>query len=98
MDFLQREISSNPCVIFSSTTCPSCDAAKAAITETGAKMVVHELDGFGEDFKNAVTQLSGMRTVPKVFIGGNCIGGAQETQGKAQTGELRALLQNAGAF
>uniref|UniRef100_A0A6U1N3N8 Glutaredoxin domain-containing protein n=1 Tax=Fibrocapsa japonica TaxID=94617 RepID=A0A6U1N3N8_9STRA len=97
MGFLHREIISNPCVIFSKTTCPFCTVAKAAISMTGAKMIVHELDG-SNDMKNSLSQITGVRTVPQVFIGGQFIGGGQDTQQKAQSGQLLALLTKAGAF
>jgi hypothetical protein len=42
-----------------------------------------------------------MRAVPsppRVFIGGVCIGGGSDCQAKAATGELRRLVEAAGAL
>jgi len=94
---LKEEINSNPCVIFSKTTCPACTRAKAALANAGAKVFTHELDGC-DDLKSMLTQLTGVSTVPQVFVGGQYIGGGIDTQQKAQSGELRSRLRYAKAL
>mmetsp|Transcript_17921 Transcript_17921/g.26108 ORF Transcript_17921/g.26108 Transcript_17921/m.26108 type:complete len:294 (-) Transcript_17921:396-1277(-) len=97
--FIQKEISNNPCVFFSKSTCTTCPQAKAAIAQTGAKMVVHNIDQYsGGDLKGALTQITGVKTVPQVFIGGQFFGGLAATVQAAQTGQLATILQNAGAL
>ena len=41
---------------------------------------------------------SGATSLPKVFIGGKCIGGCAELSTLAETGELETLLKKAGAL
>ena len=43
-----------------------------------------------------LSQLTGASTVPRVFVGGTCIGGGDDTAAKARSGELARLLAAAG--
>ena len=43
-------------------------------------------------------QLTGGRSVPRVFIGGKCIGGGDETEGAHRSGKLQGMLESAGAL
>ena len=42
-------------------------------------------------------QLTGASTVPRVFVGGACIGGGDDTAAKQRSGELAKLLAAVGA-
>jgi glutaredoxin 3 len=48
------------------------------------------------DIQDALGELTGARSVPRVFVGGNFIGGGDDTAAKAATGELKQLLTAAG--
>ena len=43
-------------------------------------------------------QLTGGRSVPRVFIGGKCIGGGDETMSAHKSGKMQKMLQEAGAL
>ena len=43
-------------------------------------------------------QLTGAKSVPRVFIDGKCIGGGDETVAAHESGELKELLLKAGAI
>ena len=43
-------------------------------------------------------KLTGGRSVPRVFIGGNFVGGGDETEAAHRDGKLQALLEAAGAL
>lgn len=43
-------------------------------------------------------QLTGGRSVPRVFIGGACIGGGDETEAAHRSGKLQGMLESAGAL
>jgi glutaredoxin 3 len=43
-------------------------------------------------------QLTGASSVPRVFIGGQCIGGGDETSAAHKSGKLEGMLQEAGAL
>ena len=46
--------------------------------------------------QDALGELTGARSVPRVFVGGKFIGGGDDTAAKAASGELLRLLQAAG--
>ena len=48
--------------------------------------------------KDYMKQLTGGRSVPRVFIGGKCIGGGDETEGAHRSGKLQGMLESAGAL
>ena len=52
----------------------------------------------GEAIQDYLNQLTGGRSVPRVFVGGNFIGGGDDTVSKQQSGELKKILQQAGAL
>ena len=52
----------------------------------------------GEAIQDYLNQITGGRSVPRVFIGGKFIGGGDDTVAKQQSGELKKLLQQAGAL
>lgn len=41
--------------------------------------------------------ITGASTVPRVFVGGKSVGGCDETMRAERTGQLRGLLEQAGA-
>ena len=43
-------------------------------------------------------QVTGSRTVPRVFIGGECIGGGEETRAADWGGQLLGMLETARAL
>lgn len=48
------------------------------------------------DIQDALGEITGARSVPRVFIGGKFIGGGDDTAAKASNGELKQLLVAAG--
>ncbi|GAB4854820.1 Glutaredoxin-C2 [Ancistrocladus abbreviatus] len=63
---------------------------KYAMTKTS----VH---GNGSEIQSALLEWTGQKTVPNVFIGGNCIGGCDTTTKMHNDGKLVPLLTRAGA-
>ena len=51
----------------------------------------------GSAIQDYLLKLTGARSVPRVFVGGKCIGGGTETQDLHKTGQLATLLKDAGA-
>ncbi|TTK63275.1 Glutaredoxin-2, mitochondrial [Bagarius yarrelli] len=93
--FIQDVVSHNCVVIFSKTTCPYCKMAKNVFNEIGATYKVIELDEHqnGPQLQDALAQLSGARTVPRVFVNGQCIGGGSDTRQLHEQGKLLPLVQ-----
>ena len=63
-------------------------------------MEILELDGRddGSEIQEYMRQLTGASSVPRVFIGGKCIGGGDETSKAHKSGQLQTLLKDAGAI
>ncbi|KAJ8277941.1 hypothetical protein GJAV_G00081930 [Gymnothorax javanicus] len=93
--FVQDVITHNCVVIFSKTTCPYCKMAKNVFNEIGAAYKVIELDKHndGRRLQEALAQITGTRTVPRVFVNGKCIGGGSDTKELHQQGKLVPLIE-----
>ncbi|KAI1824126.1 thioredoxin-like protein [Xylaria intraflava] len=83
--------------VFSKSYCPHCAASKKLLDSLDAKYFLIELDQVadGADIQNALAEISGQRSVPNIYIGQKHIGGNSDLQ--AKKGELKGLLQGAGA-
>ncbi|XP_014880184.1 glutaredoxin 2 isoform X1 [Poecilia latipinna] len=95
IQLVQEMVSQNCVVIFSKTTCPYCKMAKNVFNEIGANYKVIELDQHndGKRLQEALAQLTGVRTVPRVFVNGSCIGGGSDTKQLHQQGKLLPLIE-----
>ncbi|XP_018767599.1 glutaredoxin 2 isoform X2 [Serinus canaria] len=91
---IQDIISHNCVVIFSKTTCPYCRMAKNLFEGLNVKYKAVELDlnTNGRQFQDILEQMTGGRTVPRVFINGTCVGGATDTQKLHEQGKLIPLI------
>ncbi|VDN31609.1 unnamed protein product [Gongylonema pulchrum] len=101
--FVTDLIKSAPVVVFSKSYCPYCRNAKRALSayripEKQYKIV--ELDGRPDcdQIQDVLQEVGGARTVPRVFIGGRCIGGGSETVAAQKDGTLEKMLKEAGAI
>uniref|UniRef100_A0A0R3S1R6 Glutaredoxin domain-containing protein n=1 Tax=Elaeophora elaphi TaxID=1147741 RepID=A0A0R3S1R6_9BILA len=100
--FVTGLTSSTPVVIFSKTYCPYCKNAKQALSTfrmQGDLYKIIELDE-REDcdkIQDVLLQITGARSVPRVFIGGKCIGGCDDTIAAQKDGRLEKMLKDVGA-
>ena len=68
-------IEAAPVVVFTSSDCPYCDEAKAALTDAS----VDFKEVAASDWQRAqLTKRTGSRTVPQVFAGGEFVGGCHD--------------------
>lgn len=78
-------------VIYSSPFCGYCAAAKRLLASKGASFT--EIDVLAEPGRRAeMTERSGRRTVPQIFIGERHIGGYDDLAALESSGGLDALL------
>lgn len=100
--FVEKTINENKVVVFSKTYCPYCTKAKRALAVEIdlSKVLIIELENRPDcdAVQDALLQLTGGRSVPRVFINGKFIGGGDDTAHLQSTGQLRKLLQEAGAL
>ncbi|EER09299.1 glutaredoxin, putative [Perkinsus marinus ATCC 50983] len=92
--FVDGEIADNKVMVFSKSYCPHCKKAKSALNSIGAEYKVVELDGRSDcaAIQDYLNEITGARTVPRVFIDGKCIGGGSETVALKNSGELQKML------
>jgi len=93
----QSIIDENAVAVFSKSWCPYCKAAKALLSEQGARAYILELDQVddGAAIQDALEEITSQRSVPNIFIGQKHIGGNSDLQAKKS--ELPSLLKAAGA-
>uniref|UniRef100_A0A9J2Q0P0 Glutaredoxin domain-containing protein n=1 Tax=Ascaris lumbricoides TaxID=6252 RepID=A0A9J2Q0P0_ASCLU len=101
--FVTNKINSIPVVVFSKSWCAFSRKAKQALSTFRLPSEFYEiieLDEIenGDSIQDALQCISGVRTVPRVFIGGQCIGGADETVEALRSGRLNSLLVEAGVI
>ena len=78
-------------LIYSSPFCGYCAAAKRLLKNKGAGFT--EIDVlFNPERRQEMIDLSGRRTVPQIFIGGEAIGGYTELNALEVADELDRLL------
>uniref|UniRef100_A0A803Y8L0 Glutaredoxin-2, mitochondrial n=1 Tax=Meleagris gallopavo TaxID=9103 RepID=A0A803Y8L0_MELGA len=87
-------ISDNCVVIFSKTTCFYCKMAKKLFEGLNVNYTAVELDvnKNGSQFQDILEQMTGGRTVPRVFVNGTFVGGATDTQRLHEEGKLLPLI------
>ena len=67
--------------VYSKSYCPFCMEVKSLMKQLDVPAKIVELDELadGDDIQDALVEISGMRTVPQVFIGGKLVGGCDGT-------------------
>jgi len=78
---IKELIDGNKIMIFSKTTCPYCTKVKELFKSLGLEVHALELDKIdnGADIQQTLAEMSGQKTVPSVYIGGQHIGGCDST-------------------
>lgn len=100
---MDKKIKEKPVFIISKEYCPFCVKAKDALKGYKIKPECIEImeienDPNMSEIQDYMKQLTGGRSVPRVFIGGKCIGGGDETKSAHKSGKLQKMLQEAGAL
>ena len=101
---IQKLLKEKKVVVISKSDCPYCSMAKQVLAKydiPGAIMEITEIDDGqhdGDNIQNVMQELTGARTVPRIFIGGNCIGGGDEIMTMHNNGELEELLRSNAAL
>ena len=81
-----------PVKMYATLSCPYCQRAKALLRERG----VQEIDEVRVDLhpaeRETMMQITGRRTVPQIFIGGQHVGGCDDLVALDQRGGLVPML------
>ena len=83
-------------VMFAKTTCGFCGAAQSLLEQHGAKVTTVYLDlrHDGFDLQSELLDITGQRTVPSIWIGGNFLGGFSDIRALAEE-DLRSAIEAA---
>ena len=81
-----------PIVIYTTSTCPFCHAAKALLRTKAAPFEEIGVDGDRVARAAMVAKAGGRSTVPQIFIGDTHVGGCDDLHELEAAGELDALL------
>ena len=79
-------------VIYSKAACPACVMAKSIFEKKGAAYEEILLDSRPQDIQS-LTERTGVKTVPQIFINGEFIGGCSDLMALDKNGQLDPLLQ-----
>jgi glutaredoxin 3 len=98
VSLIKQKNEENPVMVYSKTYCPFCSEVKSLFSNLAVDAKVVDLDTLadGDAIQDALMEVSGMRTVPQVFIGGELVGGCDDTMGAYRNGTLVTLLKSVG--
>ena len=100
---MNKKIAENAVFVISKSYCPFCVKAKQAlkkynIPDDKLEWMDIENDPKMDEIQDYMKEITGGRSVPRVFIGGKFIGGGDETAAADKNGKLQGMLQAAGAI
>ncbi len=100
-DRVQQFVTENLVSVISKSYCPYCSKAKATLGNyklKGYKVWEIENESDMDAIQDALKDMTGARSVPRVFIGGKFLGGGDDTAAAHTSGKLKELLEKAGAL
>ncbi|XP_042238035.1 thioredoxin reductase 1, cytoplasmic-like [Homarus americanus] len=94
LQVVENSIKENKVMVFSKSYCPFCHKVKDLLNQLNVEYTTLELDQIenGSEVQHALTEISGQRTVPNVYINGEHLGGADKTFDTHAKGELLPLI------
>lgn len=97
-DDIRSKNAENPVIVYSKTYCPYCAEVKGLFTKLNVPAKVVEIDTLADAdaVSAALAEVTGRRTVPQVFIGGEHVGGCDDTVAANKSGKLKELLGGVG--
>ncbi|GMH39206.1 hypothetical protein BSKO_07104 [Bryopsis sp. KO-2023] len=95
---IETKIAENKVVVYGKSWCGFSQDVEILLRGLEVDYQSIELDNIpeGMDLQDALYDLTGIRTVPQVFVGGKFIGGCDETVSAYKTGELKTMFEEIG--
>jgi glutaredoxin 3 len=95
-EFIEREVSTHQVVVWSKSHCSHCTKAIATLEKRCDKVKVHKLDShrLGEKVQLVLEQMTGLSSVPSIFINGKHIGGNTDLQALKKSKQLKQMLKS----
>ena len=78
--------------IYTGPLCAFCDRAIALLNKKGVSFKKIDLASDPNKMEDMIKKTNGMRTVPRIFIDGQHIGGSDKLQDLENDGKLNSLL------
>ena len=78
--------------MYTTQVCPYCQRAKMLLKQRGVTEIEEVRIDLQPQERERMMQITGRRTVPQIFIGGQSIGGFDELYALELSGELDTLL------
>lgn len=94
---IEMTLASGPVAVFAKTDCPYSKKVKALFASISISPAVLDLDveKIGKAIQNELMNRTGVATVPSVWIGGNYVGGCDDTVDLLQAGKLLPMISGA---
>ncbi|XP_044787557.2 glutaredoxin-1-like [Bubalus bubalis] len=107
--FMNSKIQSGKVVVFIKPTCPYCRRTQELLSQLPFKQgllefvriqILYLIGAIGDttEIQDYLQQLTGARTVPRVFISKECIGGCTDLVNIHERGELLTRIKQIGAL
>ncbi|XP_036385694.1 glutaredoxin-1 [Megalops cyprinoides] len=102
-EFVETKIKGDKVVLFLKPSCPYCVMAKEVLSKYNFKaghLEYIDISGRNDmsQIQDYFLEITGARTVPRVFIGEECIGGGSDVAALEKSGKLEGMLQSIGAL
>mmetsp|Transcript_20523 Transcript_20523/g.83295 ORF Transcript_20523/g.83295 Transcript_20523/m.83295 type:complete len:151 (-) Transcript_20523:2142-2594(-) len=96
--FVADAIKSDKVVVFATTTCPYCSQVKELFNSLNIPFKSYNLNTMddGAYIRQSLLRSTNQRTVPNVFVGGEHVGGCDDTIAALESGDLQKLLSKVG--
>ncbi|XP_072171149.1 uncharacterized protein [Diadema setosum] len=96
---VQGLVQANRIMVFSKSYCPFCLKAKEVLQEVGVKNAeVLEIEERSDEqeIQDVLKDMTGVRTVPSVFVDQEYLGGGTDLERMKDGGQLQTLLREKG--
>ncbi|KAM6928248.1 glutaredoxin-1 [Xenentodon cancila] len=102
-EFVKAQIKDDKVVLFIKPTCSYCVKAKEVLSKYKFKpghLTCIDISGRSDmgSMQDYFLEITGARSVPRVFIGEKCVGGGDDVAALHSSGELEGMLQSIGAL
>jgi glutaredoxin 3 len=90
----EKEVTNHKVVVFSKSYCPYCKRVKDAFASKNVPISVCELDeaSNGDAIQSTLATITGLKTVPNVWIGGEFVGDSSKTIQRLNAGDFNSVL------
>ncbi|XP_061583815.1 glutaredoxin-1 [Cololabis saira] len=102
-EFVKAQIKGDKVVLFIKPSCPYCVKAKEVLSKYKFKpghLTYIDISGRSDmgSMQDYLLEMTGARSVPRVFVGEKCVGGGDDVAALHSSGKLEGMLQSIGAL